>query len=87
MNGEDTKPDIPVRTWGDLWKFAAIIALLIGSYTAVQLQVAWHTTEIQELKEQTVRKDVLDPQIVEMQQRLVRIETKLDTQAAARAAH
>jgi hypothetical protein len=82
VNGQ-TSPGIPVRTWRDLWAFVIVIALIVASFTVLQVQSTQHAADIQELKQNAVRKDVLDPQLSEMQQRLVRIENKLDAQNAA----
>jgi TPP-dependent 2-oxoacid decarboxylase len=78
VNGEDTKPEIPVRTWGDLWKLILVIALIVGDFAINHFETQANTAQIQEIQQGYVRKDVLDPQLVSMQKQLDRIEDKLD---------
>lgn len=78
---------LPVRTWRDLWGVVVVIALIVGTFTVTQFQTRSNTSDIQELKQESVRKDVLDPQLVTMQKQLDRIEGKLDAAGAASSAH
>lgn len=77
---EPISPGIPVRTWRDLWAYTLVIVLIVGAFTALQVQVMVHAADIQDLKQTSVRKDVLDPQLTDIQNRLGRIEGKIDNQ-------
>jgi hypothetical protein len=84
---DQANPGLPVRTWRDLWGVIVVIALIVGTFTVNQFETRSNSADIQELKQVSERKDVLDPQIDRMQKQLDRIEGKLDAAAQDRSAH
>jgi hypothetical protein len=78
VNGAQTNGEIPVRTWRDLWAFVVVIAMIVGSFTVLQVQSSQHSAEIQELKEDSLRKDSFDQFTSDVDRRLDRIERKID---------
>jgi hypothetical protein len=75
---------IPVRTWRDLWAFVLVIAMIVGSFTVLQVQSMQHTVEIQEIKAEAIRRDTFDARMDAVEKRLDRIESKIDAESEAR---
>jgi len=75
---------MPVRTWRDLYALIVVVALIVASFVASQVQTSNNAAATQELKQQAIRRDEFNARMDAVDQRLARIERKIDAETMER---